>query len=256
MKDLLAPGGPRGAFVHACLIASALSVGLAAACNPTGGVPIELTLSFEGLGPAAFTTASGWDVELTEARAILAPIYAYAPDDEVAALMLAIAPSRAFAHGGHSPLDGRLVRAELLEPRVIDALDANASDVATVGGFEGPVDALTLVLAPADGDLAVGNGPTHGHTVWIAGVATRDGIEVAFEGGLDLQDEALQRVEGVAVDGALTEAGRLIVGADARAWLREADFTEGGAVTEGSQPHRALYLGARSAASWNARTEE
>jgi len=237
-------------LTHACALASAMALTLAVACNPTGGVPIELTLAFEGLGPRAFTTASGWDVELTEARAVLGPIYAYAPRDELTFRRL-IGPSRAFAHGGHSALGDRLVRAEMLELSVIDALQGNASDRATLGGFAGSIDALTLVLARPEEP----NGPTQGHCVWVAGVATRDGVEVAFEGGLDLDEPALQRIDGVAVSGALREGSRLIVGADARAWLAEADFT-GGSITPGSQPHRALYLGARSAASWAARTEE
>jgi len=242
-------------LVPLCAIASALSLGFAAACNPTGGVPIELALSFEGIGPRTFVTSSGWEVELTEARAIVGPIYAYAPRDEMAALVRALAPSRALAHGGHSPLDGHLVRAELLEPRVIDALDANASEVALLSGFAGPIDALTIVLAPPEGELAAPNGPTRGHHVFVAGTASRDGVEVAFDGGLDLEDERLRRVDGVFAEGVLGEGSRLIVGADARAWLLEADFTDGGAIAEGTQPHRALYLGARSAASWTARVE-
>lgn len=236
-------------------IASALSLVSAAACNPTGGVPIELSLSFEGIGPRTFVTASGWEVELTEARAIVGPIYAYAPRDEMAVILGALAPSRAFAHGGHSPLEGHLVRAELLEPHVIDALDANAGEVAVLSGFAGPIDALTIVLAPPEGELAAPSGPTRGHRVFVAGTASRDGVEVAFEGGLDLADERLGRIDGVLAEGVLEEGSRLIVGADARAWLAEADFTGGGSITEGAQPHRALYLGARSAASWTARVE-
>ena len=235
-----------------CALARALSLVSAAACNPTGGVPIELGLSFEGIGPRTFVTASGWEVELTEARAIVGPIYAYAPRDGMAALIRAVAPSRAFAHGGHSPLDGHLVRAELLEPRVFDALDANASEVTLLSGFAGPIDALTIVLAPPEGELAEA---TRGHSVFVRGTAARDGVEVAFEGGLELADERLRRIDGVIADGVLGEGSRLIVGADARAWLAEADFAGGGSITEGAQPHRALYLGARSAASWSARVE-
>lgn len=236
--------GTRVGLLSAVL---ALALSLGGACKKAGGVPIELSLGFEGTGPRTFTTVSGWDVELTEARAMIGPLYAYAPSDAMARWPLGA--SRAFAHGGHSPLEGRLVRAELLEPRVVDALDANP--VTRVGGFAGAVDALSLVLGPAE------EGPTRGHDVWVRGIARRDGEEVPFEGGLALDDPRLRQVDGIAVEaGPLSEGARLIVGVDASAWLREADFTGlEGELTEGSQPHRALYLGARSAASWSARIE-
>lgn len=234
---------------RASLLLSALA--LAFACNPTGGVPIEVTIAFERLGPRSFSTVSGWQIELTEARAIVGPLYAYAPADEFALGRL-LSPSRAFAHSGHSALDGRTVRAELLDPWVLDALDPAANEAVQVGGFAGAIDALTLVLAePSDAE-----GPTRGHSIWVAGRATRDGDEVTFEGGLSLDDPSLRRIDNIPIaNGHLDEGTRLIIGVDVSAWLSEADF-EKGTITPGSQPYRALYLGARSAASWSARTEE
>lgn len=238
-------------FLNTITIAIAITLAVASACvSPTAGVPIELTVAFEGLGPSTFVTVSGWEVELTEARAVVAPIYAYAPSD-ASALYRALGPARALAHGGVHPLDGRVLRAELLEPQVMDAL-AGPSDVARLDGFAGAIDALTVVLASEPSDA------TQGHAVWVAGVARRDGVEVTFEGGLEITDERLARIDGVEVDpdAPLDEGSRLVVGANASAWLAEADFTDiTGAITPESQPHRALFLGARSAASWSARVE-
>lgn len=231
-------------------LAIAITLAVASACVPTAGVPITLTLAFEG-SERSFVTASGWEVELTEARAVLGPVYAYAPSGATA-LRRALGPAQALAHAGHL-IDGRVVRAELLEPRVIDAL-APVADVATLDGLAGELDALRITLAPGDT-----GGPTHGHVAWVAGVARREGEAVAFEGGLDLEGDRLRTIDGVAAgEGAtLDEGARLVVGADARAWLAEADFSAlaGGAITADSQPHRALYLGVRSAASWRARVE-
>ncbi len=230
-----------------CAIATALTTLCFAACvSPTAGVPIELTLAFEGLGPSSFVTASGWEVELTEARASIASIYAYAPAGETA-LLDVIGPARAYAHGGTDLLDGHLVRAELLDAQELDALAAPV-DVATVDGLAGNLEALTIVLGDASGP-----------SVWASGTARRDDDEITFELALDLGDERLRRIEGADVDpdAALDEGSRLVVGADASAWLAEADFTglASGAIAEGTEPHRALYLGARSAASWGARVE-
>src|SRR5690606_6212817 len=175
-------GGRMRRGLSSVALAIALALAIAGACTQrAAGVPIELGRALEGAGPRSVVTASGWEVELSEARALVGPIYAYAPSG-ASALRLALGPPRAFAHGGTHPLDGRVVRAELLELAVLDALAA-PSDAAILDGLAGEVDALTIVLAgPED---AAREAATHGHAVWVAGVARRDGVEVAFEGGLD-----------------------------------------------------------------------
>lgn len=225
-----------------CLGAAALTLALAA-CASTGGVPIALELAFEPASPPRFTTVSGWDVELDEASVVLAALYALDEPDAMALL----APSRAFAHGGHAPLDGSVVRAELLGPRVVDALAS--SEPLALDGLAGVVRTATIVLAPST-DLD--------RSVYVQGVARRGADEVRFEGGLVLTDA--HRIEDVAVEGEpLDEGARLVVELDARAWLAEADFAElaasGTSRIEGTQPERALWLAARSAGSWRARIE-
>ena len=87
-----------------------------------------------------------------------------------------------------------------------------------------------------------------------------------FEGGLDLEDDPLvRRVDGVPVLGEgrparLEEGVVMTLGVDPSRWLAEADFSEMAAsgsdvIEEGSQPHRAWLLGARSAGSYAARVE-
>lgn len=242
---------------RAFALAAALSLVSAIACsNATGGIPIELTIALGG-SSAPFVTSSGWEIELTDAKAVVAPIYAYAPDGAMAFRSI-LGPSRAFAHGGFDPLADRLVRAELLDEVVIDALREPA-EVSIVGGLAGAVDALTIVLAaPASDDDA-----TQGHDVWIAGTARRDDVALAFDAAIDLDDPMLRRIEGVPVsNGALEDGGRLVITADAHEWLAEADFTDVVADENGvahlgvdDEPYRALWLGVRSAAGWSGRTE-
>jgi hypothetical protein len=238
------------------LLAAALTAAGAAACNPTGGTPIESILVLEGLGDGRVTTPTGWAVALEAAVVLVGPIYAYAPiDAERAALPRMLSVAR--AHGGFDALEGRLVRAEYLDQVAFDALGAPL-EVGPVAAFAGAVDELSLVLDAPRGAAADPSGPTRGHTLWVRGVARREGEEVAFEGGLDLPEEGLsRRVDGVVVEGGPLAAGsRLVVGVDADAWLAEADFTGvEGALGPESQPHRAWELGARSAASYAARIE-
>jgi hypothetical protein len=244
---------------RACALAAALSLVSAIACsNTTGGVPIELTIALGG-SSGSFVTSSGWEIELTDAKAVVAPIYAYAPDGAMAFRSI-VGPSRAFAHGGFDPLADRLVRAELLDEAVIDALAAPA-DVSIADGLAGTIDALTIVLAAPASDDA--RDATQGHDVWMAGTARRDDVEVAIDAGIDLDDPMLRRIEGVPVaDGALEDGGRLVITADAHEWLAEADFTDVVAGDDAvahlgmdDEPYRALWLGVRSAAGWSGRTE-
>lgn len=246
----------------AASIAAALTLAGAAACgNPTAGVPITLAFAVEAAGDGTATTPSGWTVELEEARALIGPVYAYAPLDDARASWV-LGPPVARAHGGFDPLDGRLVRAEVLAQHPVDALGGRAA-LGPIDGLAGAVDELSVVLDAPRGALADADGPTRGHHLWVRGVARRAGEEVRFEGGLDLPDEgASRRVDGIGVEGpALAEGATLVLAVDAGRWLAEADF-EGlvGAdapveITPESQPHRAWRLGARSAAAWAARVE-
>ncbi|MCC6875844.1 MAG: hypothetical protein IT378_16170 [Sandaracinaceae bacterium] len=243
---------------------SIVSFALAAACNATAGVPIELALVLEGSGAAAATTPSGWQVTLTEARIALGPLYAFAPSDEMArageSLRRALVPV-ARAHGGFEPFEGREVRTQVLDQVVLDVLGEPIVR-SGVEGLEGDVEAITVLLEPPAPEHA---SVLHGHHAWVAGTAIRNsagGAEsVRFEGGLDLSDEGLtRRVDGIAVGAPIAEGSTLTITADASAWLREADFTgltpdPDGVVRFGAatQPYRAWLLGARSAGSYSAR---
>jgi hypothetical protein len=238
----------------AAILALAMSLLAFVACNPTAGIPIELTIAFAGMSERSATTASGWEIELTEARAVIGPVYAYAPLDEDLAFLDVLSPARAFAHGGHDALDGRVVRAELLDPYAVDLLGPRI-ELAPIDGLEGAISELTIALAPPTGDLAAENGPTRGHHVWIAGVARREEIEIQFEGGLDLQTDD-QRIDAIAIDARVTQGASLTIASDARAWLAEADFSglPSGSVAleDAAQPSRALWIGARNAGHWSA----
>src|SRR5262245_53817825 len=95
---------------------------LAAACggSGTGGEAVQYTLGFEsmaadGATPGHFTTASGWDVELDEARIALGPVYLFNNEPPSAALLPRImrwVVPVAHAHSGFDEFDGGTVRGE------------------------------------------------------------------------------------------------------------------------------------------------
>jgi hypothetical protein len=96
-------------------------------------------------------------------------------------------------------------------------------------------------------------------------VARKDGLEVAFEGGLDLGEELVDRqVDGVAIELDLDDDGTLVVGVDPRQWFDEAQFdtldepAASGrlAITPGGQVATAWRLGLRSPRGFYARWAE
>lgn len=228
---------------------------LPVSCADTGGslVPIEITTrGTDATEP--FGTTTGWTVTLDEAWVAVAAFRAYA-DESLAQLLV---PSRAYAHGGTDPLNGRRVRAEWFSSVVLDALDPAVRVLGLVDGETGAVDEVGVSLEQPSG------GDTRGRVAWVRGQAERDGETVAFEGGLELEDEPLvRRVENITLEGELAANDRLLLTADPRVWLADAAFDrlpendhgEPRTITSDSQVHGALRLGLRSTRAWRATIE-
>lgn len=233
---------------------------MAIACGgSTEGRTIQIELAFEG-SPAArapFTTGTGWEVELSAARVALGPIYLFAPEGSARARS-GLLVSTAHAHGGVDVLTGRRVRAELLEPVMVDALAERAAPAAMLIAEAGPIDAAMLEISRVR-DLPEGEA----RALYVAGTARRagDGGEdevIAFEGVLALGDPALERrieITREAID--LEAKPRLTLRVQPEIWLDGARFERLAAaapndpdaprpITAGDQVGRALRIGARS----------
>ncbi|MGB8332064.1 MAG: hypothetical protein WCE62_18200 [Polyangiales bacterium] len=235
---------------------------LAAACGETEGQVVTVEVALEAPGsPGSFTTTTGWEVHLEEARIAIGPLFAFAPRFEggvVAALRSFLMP-KAHAHGGTDPLNGRRVRAEWLPQVPFDALATDPLVLGTIEAESGAVDAVTVTLNPPD----PGNATTmHDHHFWVRGEATKDGATIRFEGGLDIPDEGLsRRVENIPIDASLDEGGRWTVTVRASEWFQDAQFdrlTQQNAegvflITPESQVRSAWLLGARSMRAYAAR---
>jgi hypothetical protein len=248
-------------------LAAILTLASAVACGGgTAGEIVILELGLESLtdeGDAAstFTTDTGYEVALEEARLAIGPAYFYAPIQEprVATLRELLRPV-ARAHGGHDPVNGRRVRAELLDQQALDLLVPGVQALGAVDAEAGAVDEVAVVLDPPRSDLARS---MNGHHAWVRGTATKDGEMIRFAGGLDLPDEGLtRRVEGIAAELTLAEGGVLVLGVRLHRWFHGAHFDrlevddDGVAqITAESQVRGAWLLGVRSAQSYEARFE-
>ncbi|MCB9602747.1 MAG: hypothetical protein H6722_11245 [Sandaracinus sp.] len=215
------------------------------ACSSgTGGRLVSIRMRLSGDASATrFTTSLGYEIALDEAELVLGPIYAFAPADELVTHRWW--RSVAYAHGGLDPLDGRKVRAELLERVVVDALSDEAL-VFDAAAEEGAIDELRLGL---ESDGAV----LDGHVAHVVGTATRDGVTSAFDAWLDVGATDTERRVLVPFVAELHEASVLGVRVDARAWLDGVAFDRLGECATpcpfptASQPALAAALGVRSA---------
>ena len=241
-----------------CLsLALAMSLGSLSACGTTPGRAIAFAVEVAGADLPPFVTSTGWQVTLEEASISLGPVYVYAPEPApVVALSRALVPL-ARAHGGTDPFGQRELRAEILEQHPIDALDGAPQPLGIAVGSEGDSSDLVLALAPPHAP----SDASHGRTLWIAGLAEKDGALVPFEGGLDFPDEGLARfVEGVPIAAHMDSLGTLRIELHVERWLDQAHFDRlemrGGdraTITDGDQVSLAWRLGARHPDAYGAR---
>ncbi len=221
-------------------------------CGAGTGAPIvDASFAIGGSDAArSFATSAGWQVELTEARIVLGPIYALAPRDEVPMALRLWPTSVARAHGGFDALDGRIVRMEVLDQFLVDALAPEPQIIATLAE-EGRATELSVgILPPVDRHVEA----TRGFDVWVEGTARQGETEVPFSGGLDLGDDPMaRRVQNIDLDASLAEGGTLQLLVDARVWLDGVDFdrVDGEFALDG-QAHAALRVGARRPTAFSA----
>jgi hypothetical protein len=237
------------------VVVGALALTLAApSCNSgTGGrlVPIELRLVGDS-SAARFTTTLGFEVALDEAELLVGPLYAFAPADEPIARSHA-ALSVAHAHGGLDPLDGRKVRAELLDRVLVDALSDEPIPFETLAE-EGAIDELRVGLEAEPSRL-------DGHLARVVGTATRDGVAHAFEAFVDVGASPNERRVLVPFVADLTEGTVVELRLDPRAWLDGVAFDRLGACEtpcdfpDGSQAAASAALGVRSVRAYAPRLD-
>lgn len=237
------------------------SLSLASGCGgETAGESIAVRWQVAGADDAAktFTTDTGWNVTLDEARVGIDSVFAIAPEAKsrgAVARLTDLFVSVAHAHGGHDDAEGRRVRAEWLDPIAVDALQDSAERLGTVPGEAGDIATIKLEIAKSADALPAA---LQGFQAYVRGTAEKDQLHIPFAGGVHVaEDEAARRVE-TKVDFSLRDGGALAISVHPEEWLREAEFDRlpeagDGAVREiatDNQVGRALLIGVRSPAAF------
>ncbi len=225
-----------------------------AACASTPGRAISLTLFAQGEGGASFTTRTGWDVVLTEARLAIGPVYVLAP--RATALLRLLSIPTAYAHGGADEYATLGIRCEWLDQVSLDLLATQPTLLGMGAGSAGPIGDAEVDIDPPGPSIAA---PTHGHQAWVAGTATMGGTSIPFEGGLDIADLTIaRRVQGIPASGSVDEGSTITVVVHVRSWVDEMHFdrlavpTTGSTreIVAGTQPYDAWILGARTSTAF------
>jgi hypothetical protein len=231
---------------------------------------VAVVSAHEKRAPVRFQTATGWDVTLDEACVALGPFTLW----ENAGALVRLPPLRrrlydllvpsAHAHAGTDHFHGGQVHGEWVGQLAIDLTRSPSIELGRVEGIAGIVRSASVELHPlregAIGDVAC----LRGHQVYAVGSAEKDGAVIAFEGGLDIENEGTLRiVPGIPVDAELDDGVRISFQVDPRAWFAEAQFdrltetsAEGRAlITPDSQVRTAWFIGARGASAFAVRAE-
>jgi len=238
-------------------------------CGHTLGESIQLRTGVMGTtatggSPASFVNRRGWQVDLTEAYVVIGPIYFYEAAPQAHWLDGVVGLRQAHAH---LVVSRGTVLGEVLQQHVIDLLSGAVHDTGTWSGVAGQCQSAEVqLLPPGEHEL----GPTshaielvRGHTIWLSGVAAKDGVTIPFEGGLTLPDEGkLRLIEDIAGTMDLQDAsespGAAVVLIYVDEWLGNVNFDtlpepagEGPRVlAEGSQAYTAWQSGVRSRFSY------
>lgn len=225
-----------------------------AACGE--GEVAERAISFGFAVEAAeeggvFTTDSGWEVELDEARVFVGALQMYG-NPPPSAWRFPRLVRRAWAHAGFDRFDGGTLRGEWLGQAAVDLLPPGPHDIATLRGIAGPVRSANLELPPAP----AGEGKLAGFHAWVSGTARRGEESLRFAGGLDLPDQGpmSRRVAGIPVDFDVDDHAEVVLRVHLRRWFDDADFAtlpdpvvdEVRPIESDSQVARAWRLGIRS----------
>jgi hypothetical protein len=247
----------------------AVSTLIAGACDAAAGreVRVSMALAAEhraGGRPDHFVTATGWDVTLDEAVMVLGPIYLFENPPPTASLLPWWRPDgwlvrTARAHAGDQHFSGGAVLAEYVGQLAFDVRRGEPVALGQYTATAGWARSFSVVLDPP---RPVREETTHGHQAWVRGHATKDGMTVPFEGGLDIPDAGrMRRVEGLPLDALLEDGGIFTLVVHPDAWFDMADFgklpIESGdaarSLTRETQPGAAWFNAARGANAFTGR---
>jgi hypothetical protein len=249
------------------MLGGALAAGVSACgLSGTGGRSITFRMGLRtAVAPGestagAFTTDTGWRVELTAARIVLGPIYLFEKQSPLqpSALLRRLGDALlpvAHAHEGDFFSGGRVL-GEWDREVVFDML-ASGGEAQVLGrspGIAGLARSLSLLLQPPSRYLGDEAAVMEGRSLVLEGIAAQGAARVPFRVAMDFPPPVeLQRVDFVPIDVDLEDEGLFVLEAQPHRWFTGARFdrltvpADGTPVAVGTdtQLYRALSVNVR-----------
>lgn len=175
-------------------------LGLLAVCGGPGEAAlVEREIGTARLEPREVQSDVGWNVRIDELRAVVTDLELTSGGELQTSLLTPWSEAiigAAHAHPGHT--EGGEVLGELLGRFVVDFTADAGSGGGSLGRaslIAGAYDGMNFTFARASAEDGVaGNDPLFGHSLFLSGEATREGVTVPFTVAID-QDEG-RRVNG------------------------------------------------------------
>lgn len=176
-------------------IQASLLLGVVVGCAPSQeAVRVQLEVALDGSTVTASTNDLGWTVTLTDARIaaqdLQFTVLGEMHEGGATAWLEGWLVRRAWAHPGHYA--GGDVTGELVGSFVFDWIARDGVALGTADMLVGDYNGFNFLFRKAgEGDGLAEGDPMIGHTAYFAGVASKDGVDVAFTAALDVSEGTL-----------------------------------------------------------------
>ncbi|MEL6179275.1 MAG: hypothetical protein AAFS10_09985 [Myxococcota bacterium] len=194
-----------------CVLLGVVVVLWASCSDSQEALRVELPVVADGNGLHEVTTDQGYTIEITAMRVALTGLEFTTSGEAHLAWW---SPSRwlmgvAYAHPGHYA--GGEIIGELPGRYVVDLVEGSGVELGVATLLEGDYNGANFTFAQAGMDDGLEpSDPLMGHSVWLEGVARRDGQTVAFTATIDQDDD--RQVVGAPLELELSQGMEVMLG--------------------------------------------
>ena len=201
-----------------------------------------------------FTNAQGWEIKLTEARALVGPIYFYSGQARASLFERIIGINTAYACAAHSQFQSGRTLGETTNQYGVDLLGSPTVLVTDQQGESGQVRSIELHVQNP-GQVTAGNDlvASAKDTYEFVGTASKDGKTISFKASVTLpEDGTHQIVDSIPAQVELNDGANLMLKLRVDRLFRDVKFdsfepgTEPVSISPGTQAYTAMLFSLRS----------
>lgn len=221
--------GKVSVFLVAC--AALFFAGFAGCGVETAGEYATYSVAARGVTsngtPSSFESQAGWKIELTDARALVGPVYFYAGEARASLFDTLLGINSAYACAAHSQFSSGETLGQIPLQFGVDLLSGE-TELGQVDGARGTVRSVELHLQDP-GAVDAGNDMAEamtGSTVVLEGTASKDGQSVPFIAEVTLSEEGtVQIVDSISASAPVEQGSNVMIDIELDRWFAAVDFS-------------------------------